>query len=261
MKILVGLKHVPDTETKVKVAEDGLSLVEAGVKFVMSPYDEYAVEEALKLKEASGEGEVILVCAGPQGATATLRQGLAMGADRAVLIQDDRFDRADGLVRATALASVAGQESPDLVLLGKQGVGTDEGQTVPMLGHLLDQPHVTGVGSLTIADGRFTAHREIEGAVEVLEGALPAVLGCDKGLNEPRYASLKGIMQAKKKTIDVRTPADAGVEDAALGDGKMVVWNKIELPAPRSGARVLEGELDEQVRELVRCLREEEKVI
>ena len=261
MKILVGLKHVPDTETKVKVAEDGVSLVEAGVKFVMSPFDEYAVEEALALKESAGEGEVVLVCAGPEGATATLRQGLAMGADRAVLIQDPRFDRADGLVRATALASVAAQESPDLILLGKQGVGTDEGQTGPMLGELVDLPHVTAVAKLEIADGRFTAHREIEGAVEVMEGSLPVILGCDKGLNEPRYASLKGIMQAKKKTIDVRSAADAGIEDAALGDGKMVIWEKIELPAPRSGARLLEGELDDQVKELVRCLREEEKVI
>lgn len=261
MKILVGLKHVPDTETKVKVADDGVSLVEAGVKFVMSPYDEYAVEEALKLKEAAGEGEVLLVCAGPESATATLRQGLAMGADRAVLIQDPRFDRADGLVRASALASVATQESPDLVLLGKQGVGTDESQTVPMLGELLDLPHVSAVGTLEIVDGRFTAHREIEGAVEVMEGSLPAILGCEKGLNEPRYASLKGIMQAKKKTIDIRSAADAGIEDGALGEGKMVVWEKLDLPAPRSGARILEGEIDDQVVELVRCLREEEKVI
>ena len=261
MKILVGLKHVPDTETKIKVADDGVSLAEAGVKFVMSPFDEYAVEEALKLKETAGEGEVILVCAGPKAATATLRQGLAMGADRAVLIEDPRFDRADGLVRASALASVATQESPDLILLGKQGVGTDEGQTGPMLGNLLDLPHVTAVGTLEIVDGRFTAHREIEGAVEVMEGSLPVILGCDKGLNEPRYASLKGIMQAKKKTIDVRSVADAGIEDAALGDGRKVVWEKVELPAPRSGARLLEGEVEDQVRELVRCLREEEKVI
>jgi electron transfer flavoprotein beta subunit len=260
MKILVGLKHVPDTETKVKVADDGVSLVETGVKFVMSPYDEYAVEEALQLKEAAGDGEVVLVCAGPEAATATLRQGLAMGADRAVLIQDPRFDRADGLVRATALAAVAREESPDLILLGKQGVGTDEGQTGPMLGQILDLPHVTAVGTLQVADGRFTAHREIEGAVEVMEGQLPAILGCDKGLNEPRYASLKGIMQAKKKTIETRSAADAGIEDGALGDGRMVVWEKMELPAPRSGARLLEGELDDQVRELVRCLREEEKV-
>ena len=261
MKILVGLKHVPDTETKVKVADDGVSLVEAGVKFVMSPYDEYAVEEALKLKETAGAGEVVLVCAGPESAGATLRQGLAMGADRAILIEDSRFDRADGLVRATALASVASQESPDLILMGKQGVGTDESQTVPMLGQLLDLPHVSAVGVLEIADGRFTAHREIEGAVEIMEGSLPAILGCDKGLNEPRYASLKGIMQAKKKTIEVRSAADAGIEDAALGDGKIVIWERVELPAPRSGARILEGELDDQIRELVRCLREEEKVI
>lgn len=261
MKIIVGIKHVPDTETKIKVAEDGLSLVEAGVKFIMSPYDEYAVEEALKLKDAEGEGEVILVCAGPDAASATLRQGLAMGADRAVLIQDDRFDRADGLVRAQALASVAVPESPDLVLLGKQGVGTDESQTAPMLGHLLNFPHVSAVGALEIADGRFTAKREIEGAVEVMEGALPAVLSCDKGLNEPRYASLKGIMQAKKKTIDIRTPGDVGISEEALSGDRMVVWEKMELPAGKSEGRLLEGEPEEQAKELVRILHEEEKVI
>ncbi len=261
MKIIVGIKHVPDTETKIKIADDGISLLEAGVKFVMSPYDEYAVEEALALKESAGEGEVILVCAGPEDAASTLRQGLAMGADRAVLIQDDRFDRADGLVRAQALATIAKEESPDLILLGKQGVGTDESQTTPMLGHLLGLPHVSSVGTLEISDGKFSAHREIEGAVEVMEGSLPAVLGCDKGLNEPRYASLKGIMQAKKKTIDVRSASDTGIDDGALSGDRMVVWEKLELPAGKSESRILEGEPGEQARDLVRILREEEKVI
>jgi electron transfer flavoprotein beta subunit len=261
MKIIVGIKHVPDTETKIKVADDGISLIEDGVKYVMSPFDEYAVEEALALKEGVGEGEVILVCAGPESATTTLRQGLAMGADRAVLIQDDRFDRADGLVRAKALASIAKEESPDLILLGKQGVGTDESQTAPMLGHLLDLPHVSSVGTLEVGDGKFSAHRDIEGAVEIMEGSLPAVLGCDKGLNEPRYASLKGIMQAKKKTIDVRSASDAGIDDGALSADQMVVWEKLELPAGKNEGRILDGEPAEQARELVRILREEEKVI
>ncbi len=261
MKIIVGIKHVPDTETKVKIADDGVSLVEAGVKFIMSPYDEYAVEEALALRESAGDGEVVLVCAGPESASATLRQGLAMGADRAVLIQDDRFERADGLVRARALAFVARNESPDLVLLGKQGVGTDESQTAPMLGQLLDLPHVSAVGTLEISDGRFSAKREIEGAVEVMEGTLPAVLSCDKGLNEPRYASLKGIMQAKKKTIEVRTAEEAGVPEEALSTERMVVWEKLELPPGKSAGRLLEGDPSEQAKELVRILHEEEKVI
>jgi electron transfer flavoprotein beta subunit len=261
MKILIGIKHVPDTETKIKLASDGASIDETGVKWIISPYDEFAVEEALKIKEAKGEGEVVLVCAGPEEASTTLRQGLAMGADRAVLVQDERFSMADGLTRARAIAAVAREESPDLVLMGKQGVGTDENQTGPMLAELLDMPHVTAVSKLEINDGTFTAWRDVEGGTEVLEGSLPAVLAADKGLNEPRYASLKGIMQAKKKPIDTKAPADVGMDVAELGDARRVVWESMELPPARQAGRILDGEVDDQVKELVRMLREEEKVI
>lgn len=261
MKILVGVKHVPDTETKIKVGPDGRSIDPAGVKWIVSPYDEYAIEEALKIREAAGDGEVVLVCAGPSDATATLRQGLAMGADRAIHVEDDRLDRADGLTRAETLAAVAKTEEPTLVLLGKHGVGTDEGQTVAMLGEVLGWPHVGAVGKLDLAADGFTAHREIEGGVEVHEGRLPAVLGIDKGINEPRYASLKGIVQAKKKKIEARTLADLGVDEGALGGGARVVWESLELPPAKPEGRRLEGEPDDQVRELVRVLREEVKVI
>ena len=261
MKILVGIKHVPDTEAKIRVAADGVGIDESGLKMVVSPYDEYALEQALRMREAAGAGEVVLVCAGPEAAQASLRQGLAMGADRAVLVKDARYDRADGLARARALAAVARAESPDLVLLGKYGVGTDEGQTGPMLAELLDLPHAGAVSALEIAEGRLTARREVEGAVEVLEGTLPAVITCDKGLNEPRYASLKGIMAAKKKTIDVRTPAELGLDDAELGAGARVVWEALELPPPRKPGRVLQGDADQTVHELVRLLREEARVI
>jgi len=137
MKILVGIKHVPDTEAKIRVAADGRSIDESQVnKWGISPYDEYALEQALQLRESSG-GEVVLVCAGREAAQSTLRQGLAMGADRAVLIQDGGFDRSDGLVRARAIASICREEAPDLVLAGKYGVGTDESQTGPMLAELM----------------------------------------------------------------------------------------------------------------------------
>ncbi len=254
MKILIGVKHVPDTETKIKIGGDGRSIDPTGVKWVASPYDEFAIEAALQLKEAAGEGEVVLVSAGPADATATLRQGLAMGADRAVLIEDDAFLLADGLTRARALAEVARSESPDLVLLGKQGVGTDETQTGPMLAELLGYPHVSAVGKFELSGDGFVAHREVEGAVEVHEGRLPAVLSIDKGINEPRYASLKGIMQAKKKTIDVRTAETSTASPA-------VVWESLELPPPRPDGRTIEGDPSEQAAELVRILREEEKVI
>ena len=198
MKIVVAIKHVPDTEARIKVGSDGASIDETGLKWIASPFDEYAVEEALQLRDAAGSGEVVVIGAGPAEAAATLRQGLAMGADRAVLVEDARFFYADGLARAEALAAVARAESPDLVLMGKQGVGPDESQTAPMVAELLGLPHVTAVTRLEISGGRFTAHREIEGAVEVHEGTLPVVLSIDKGINEPRYASLKGIMAAKK---------------------------------------------------------------
>jgi len=261
MKILVGIKHVPDTETKVKVGSDGASLDPAAVnKWVISPFDEYALEQALQMREA-GEGEVVLVCAGPEAAKQTLRQGLAMGADRAVLVQDDRFDRADALTRARALAAVAKSEAPDTLLLGKYGVGTDEGQTGPMTAQLLGWPDAGAVSELELAEGKFTAKRAIEGATEVIEGKLPAVIGCEKGLNEPRYPSLKGIMQAKKKPIDVKTLQDAGIDEAELDSAKKLVWESMELPAPRSAAKMIEGSAEEAAAELVRLLNEEAKVI
>jgi electron transfer flavoprotein beta subunit len=260
MKILVGIKHVPDTEAKVRIAADGVSLDESGVKMVPSPFDEYALEEALRIREARG-GEVIVVCAGKEAAQASLRQGLAMGADRAVLVQDDRMDRADGLARARVLAAVARTESPDLILLGKYGVGTDEGQTGPMLGELLDLPHTSGVTALTLGDGTFEARREIEGAVEVVEGRLPAVISCEKGLNDPRYPSLKGIMAAKKKPLLVQRPADLGLDPDDLLPGRRVVWEALALPPARKAGRVLTGEPEAAARELARLLRDEAKVI
>ncbi len=260
MKLLVAVKHVPDTETKVRVASDGVSLDEAGVKFILSPYDEFALEEALRIREARG-GAVVLVCAGGESATATLRQGLAMGADRAVLVRHDGFDRADGLGRARVLAAFARTESPDLILMGKYGVGTDENQTGPMLAEILDLPHAAAVSKLELGPKTFTAHREIEGAVEVMEGTLPALITCEKGLNEPRYASLKGIMAAKKKSIEVKTVLDLGCDPADLGAGARVIWESMELPPGRAAGRILEGDPSEAARELARLLREEARVI
>ena len=261
MKVLVGIKHVPDTEAKIKIAGDGRNIDESGVKWVISPFDEYALEEALRMREAGGAEEVVLVCAGPAAALATLRQGLAMGADRAILIQDDGLARADALTRARALAAVVQQESAGLVLLGKYGVGTDEWQTGPMLAELLSWPHASAVSKLQIDADKLVAEREVEGAMEVQEGSLPAVVSCEKGLNEPRYASLKGIMQAKKKPIDTKGPADVGLDAAALSKGGQLVWEALELPPPRSGAKMVDGSAEEAAVELARLLREEAKVI
>ena len=257
MKILVCVKHVPDTETKVKVGGDGKSLDEAGVKFVISPYDEYALEEALRLREAAGAGEVVAVGVGRETVQNTLRQALAIGADRAVLVLDAALETADGLSRARALAAVVAAEKPDLVFTGKTGVGADEGLVGPMLAELAGLPHAAAVFRLAVEGGRFTARRTVEGAVEVIEGPLPALVAWDKAEHEPRYASLKGIMAAKKKPLDVKSPAELGLPAAT----RAVVWESMELPPPRQSGRILSGDAAESSRELVRLLREEAKVI
>jgi electron transfer flavoprotein beta subunit len=259
MKIVVGLKHVPDTETKIKIGSDGRSIDETGVKWIASPFDEYALEAALRLATAGG-AEVVLVSAGRADARATLQKGLAMGADRAILIEDERLERCDALLRARALAAVVREEQAELVLLGKYGVGTDEGQTGPMLAQLLGWPNVSSVSALDFAADGFRAEREIEGAVEVVEGRLPVVITCDKGLNEPRYASLKGIMAAKKKPITSRAAATVGLDEAALS-APMLVWESLEMPPSRRAGRRIDGSPAEAAAELIRLLRDEAKVI
>jgi len=260
MKILVGIKQVPDTETKIKIAADGVSIDESGIKWVISPYDEYAIEQALQWRDVAG-GEVLLAGAGRQSVQTALRQGLAMGADRAILIKDERYDRADGLARARALAELVRAEAIDLVLLGKYGVGFDEAQTGPMLAEVLSWPHASAVSKATIENGSFHVERAVEGAVEIQEGTLPAVLTCEKGLNEPRLPSLKGIMQSKKKPIDVKTPEELGLSTAELGDGRRLVWETLELPPQRGAGQRIDGDAQQAARELARLLREEAKVI
>ena len=262
MKILVGIKHVPDTESKIKVAADGKGIdLSAVTKWIISPYDEYALEEALRLREARGEGEVVALALGPAAAQAGLRQALAMGADRGTLIEDERFDQAGPLARARALAAVVREEQAGLVLLGKYGVGTDEGQTGAMLGELLDWPHTFAVSKLEMQDDGFIAEHGIEGAVEVVRGTLPAVITCDKGLNEPRYPSLKGIMQAKKKPVAVRTAQDVGLTAAELAGATAPIWESLELPPPREAGRLVEGDAEQAASELVRLLHEQAKVL
>src|SRR5690348_740301 len=214
MKIAVCIKRVPDSETRVKIAPDGKSIDEAGVKFILNPYDEFAVEEALRRKEKAGAGEVVVIALGPAAAQETIRTALAMGADRGVLLQADRIP-ADGLQAATALAAELKAGGYDLILFGKMAIDDYNHQVGPMVAELLDLPCVTTVAHLEIENGKGTAEREIEGGLEVVEFPLPAVLTTDKGLNEPRYPALKGIMAAKKKPLDVK-PAALGAGGAAV---------------------------------------------
>ena len=253
MKIVVCIKHVPDTEAKIKIGPGGTQPDLAGVKMILSPYDEFALEEALRIKEAGAVAEVVALAAGADDVQTSLRQALAVGADRAVHVQDPGLAAADPLTRARALAAAIRAEAPELVFTGKMGVGDDEGQVTAMLGELLDRPHVGGVIRFELSPSGFTARRGIEGAVEVVDGQLPAVIGWDKGEHELRYAALKGIMAAKKKPLDVR-PAEAAGEP-------VVRRESLELPPPRPAGRVLSGDAADAARELARLLREEAKVI
>jgi electron transfer flavoprotein beta subunit len=247
MKILVCIKHVPDTEAKIKVGPDGKNPDLAGIKMTVSPYDEYALEEALLIKEAGGATEVIVLGAGDDGVQGSLRQALAMGADRAIHASGDALATADALTRARVLAAAIREEAPELVFTGKTGVGDDEGQVGPMLGELLDRPHAGAVSELALAGTRFTAHREIEGAV----------IAWDKGEHAPRYPSLRGIMAAKKKPFAIRTTAELGVTIPP----PLVVREGLEMPPPRPAGRLLTGDAAEAASTLARLLREEAKVI
>jgi electron transfer flavoprotein beta subunit len=249
VKIAVCLKRVPDTTTNIVIAPDGKSIVEAGVKFVPNPYDEYAIEEALKLRDASGGGEVVIVTLGPDAAQETIRAALAVGADRGVLLQ--ATGGSDGLEVARALAAELKDGGYDLILFGKLAVDDYHHAAGPMVAELLAWPCITAVAALRIEGKEVTAEREVEGGIEVSGCQLPAVLTCDKGLNTPRLPALKGIMAAKKKPLETRP--------ATLGPGSMTILG-LTPPAERPAGRIV-GEGPEAVPELVRLLRSEAKVI
>lgn len=258
MNSVVCISHVPDTESRIRIA-DGRKVDEAGLKFIVSPYDEYALEEAIRLKEAKG-GDVTVVTFGPERAQQALREALARGATKAVHVKGESGD-ADSLGIARVLAAAIQSIPHDLVFLGKQGVGTDNGLVGPMVAELLGYPQVNVVTHLEAGDGRITAHREIEGAEEVLEAPMPAIVTAQKGLNEPRYASLKGIMAAKKVTIETKSVADLGLDDNDIYRQRVVV-TALELPAEKSGGRKIDGaDAAAAAREILKYIREEAKAL
>ncbi len=250
MKIAVCIKRTPDTETRIKIAADGKSIDEAGVKFVLNPYDEYAVEEALKLKEGAGSGEVVIISVGSDSSQETIRSAFAMGADRGVLLKTDAAS-IDPLPTAKLLAEELKGGEYDLVFFGKVAIDDYSNAVGVMVAELLGVPAVSSVAHLTIDGSGGTAEREIEGGVEVIEFPLPAVVTADKGLNEPRYPALRGIMMAKKKPLEVKdvTPSNSGLEVRAL-----------ELPAARQEGRIV-GEGADAVPALIDALRNEAKVL
>ena len=259
MKIIVCVKQVPDTETRIRIAPEGASILEQDVNWVVSPYDEFAIEEALKIKEKHG-GEVVLLGLGPDRVPTALRNGLAMGADAAIHLKDPLFDKADPSVTARALAAAIKALAPfDLVFTGQQGVGDDHSQVPGLLAEWLDLPQVTMVVKAEVEAGKATVEREVEGGRETWETSLPALLSAQKGLNEPRYASLKGIMAAKKKPLEVKDAAALGLDAAILAPLTMVT--ALELPPPRLAVKMIEGDSATQAKELIRLLHEEAKVI
>jgi electron transfer flavoprotein beta subunit len=252
VRIAVCLKRVPDTTSKIVIGPGGASIDEAGLKFILNPYDEFALEEALKLREAEGAGsagEVVAISVGTDASQETLRTALATGADRAVLLQ--ATGSPDGLVIARALADELRAGAYDLILFGKLAVDDYNHQVGVMTAELLELPCVTAVAKLALTGGRLEAEREIEGGIESVTASLPAVLTCDKGLNTPRLPSLKGIMAAKKKPLEVKPVALGSASLTSLG---------LTLPAERKAGRIV-GEGADAVPELVRLLRAEAKVI
>jgi electron transfer flavoprotein beta subunit len=249
LKIVVCIKRVPDTEARIRIAADGRSIDPAGVKFVISPYDEFALETALRLRQAQGEGEVIALSVGESNAGEQLRSALAMGADSATLLKGT--PSLDGMATAHALAAEIREIGPDLVLLGMKAVDGDQQQVGPMLAELLDMPCITVAASIEAEGGTIVAHREVEGGAEIVEAPLPAVITITKGEYEPRYPSLKGIMAAKKKPLQEK--------DAQLGESRIEIRG-LSAPPERPAGRVV-GQGVDAVPELIRVLREEAKVL
>jgi len=261
MNSLVCIAYVPDTETRIKIGADGKSIDESDVKWIVSPYDEFALEEALRIKEKKGAGNVTVISVGPERVKTGLRECLARGADDAIWVDSGSVGFLDALAVAKALAAAAKGGSYDFYWFGQKGVGYDESLVGPMFAELMGVPHVANVVKLEVGDGKVTAEREIEGAHEVVECALPAVLTAQKGLNEPRYASLKGIMAAKKKPVAEKKLAELGVAEADPANAK-TRWRKLDLPPARQAVKLIPGDDPAAAaKELVRLLREEAKVI
>lgn len=263
MNIIVCLKQVPDTETRIRVAPGGLDIVREGVNYQVSPYDEFAIEEGLRLRERFG-GQVTLVTLGPQKAEDALRFGLSMGADRAIHVKDGALLGGDPLGAAAVLAAALEGEPSDLILTGKLAIDDYQEQVGALLAERLGLPSVSLITKLEVAaDGkRATVTRDIEGGREVVEVVLPAVLTCQKGLNEPRYPSLPNIMKAKKKPIDVKDAAALGVDPAVVGPkGARLTLVELTAPPPRQAGKRVEGDPATAATSLVRLLREEAKVI
>jgi electron transfer flavoprotein beta subunit len=264
MKMLVLVKQVPDTATQVKVGSDPRTIDPTGITWIVSPYDEFALEEALRIKEkrAQAADEVVAVTLGPERAKEALRSCLAMGADRAVHVNDPAFEGADTLTAARALAAVVRVERPELVLSGRQAIDDDMGATGAQVAELLGWPCVSWIMEEAVSEdvSQIRVGRQVEGGLEVFDVPLPCVVTAQKGMNEPRYPTLKGIMGAKKKEVKELKAADLRADGL---DAVAPVLEVVALEAlpPRPPGRILTGDPKDMAHELVRTLREDVKAI
>jgi electron transfer flavoprotein beta subunit len=249
LNIAVCVKQVPDTETKVRIGGDKKSVDESEINFILNPYDEFAVEEGIKTREAHG-GEVTIISLGPDRVVSAIRNALAMGADKAIHLKTT-VNPTDPLAVAEPLSQALGEGKYDVIFLGKQAIDDDNAQIAQILSEMLDIPAISVVTDLTIGDGKVSAQRQIEGGFEKVESGLPAIISTQRGLNKPRFASLKGIMAAKRITIEERSvnpPAD------------QLEITGLNYPPQKPPGKIV-GEGAEAVPELIRLLREEAKVI
>jgi electron transfer flavoprotein beta subunit len=263
VRILSIIRHVPDSFATIKVSPDGKDIDTTGIKFVCDPFDEFGVEQAIQLREKRSDvKETVVMAIGPDRAKEALWTSMGMGIEKAVHVCDPAFESRSELFLAEVLAAAIRRDPTgfDLILCGKQSIDNDAGELGPALAECLDLPHVGAVTQLEVADDgkRFTARRRIEGADEVVECTLPALITCEKGLVEPRYPPLPKLMKAKKNPIEKLTAAELTGLDASAAGGTLEL---LEPPAPRPPCKIVDGEPPEMAKELVRLLREEAKVV
>jgi len=263
MKILALVKYVPDSTAQIKVKPDGSGIETAGVKFILNPFCEFAVEEAIRTKEKNpaAAAQVTALTLGPPASVESVRTALAMGVDHAVHLADEAFANLDELAAARIIAKAIKPRGFDVIFAGKHAIDYDSGQLGPALAEYLDIPHVGAVTSLQWAADlkSVTARRRIEGAEEVVEAKLPCLITCEKGLNDPRYPSLPKLMKAKKAPVETVNAAAMGLSPADTASATRVA--EFAPPPPRPPGRILEGDPAQLAKELVRILREEEKLI
>jgi electron transfer flavoprotein beta subunit len=264
VNIIVCMKQVPDTEAQIKIGPDGKSIAETDIKWVMNPYDEYGVEEALRLKEKFG-GEVTVIGLGPKRVAESIRTALAMGADKGVLVTDPALDGSDSLAVAKALASAIKTLSYDIIFTGQRGVDDDSGLVGAAIAEYLDIPQISIITKLEVSeDGKTVkASRPVEGETLVVEANTPVLLTTQKGLNEPRYASLPGIMKAKKKPLDEKALAALGLDPKEFGkDARKLKIMALTPPPQRAAGKIIDGDSPQtKAAQLAKLLHEEAKVI